>query len=165
MRVRVALLVVVTLAMGLLGAPGAQAAPKKENFTILLAASEVGSATGAGHVQGASTAALRRACPGPGELDGAIYKFIDLKGMYSKLKAYGPTPLFTQTNAAGTFMDYDIDLFAYDAKCVRVETKNGATTGANGGGIEVLPTKKPVRYAVIVYWQGAPNIPVTLEYS
>jgi hypothetical protein len=149
-----------------IGAP-AQAV-NKVTGTIALPAADVASDLGSGN----DAAAAQVTCPDAGPLDGVVYRWFDLKQKYSHFKAYGPEPLFSQpipSNPAGiegNAMDYDIDLWAFDDKCVRVTTNGRGGTGTSYGGIETLNTKKPVRYLVVTYYSGVhPNLEVTLEYS
>jgi len=161
------------IGVGLVGAAPAHAASVKTiKTTIAFPGTDSGTWLGAGYGNwtetGESMAVARQTCPTGGPLDGTIFKFIDLKGNYTKFKASGPPVLFTQTvpanpaTSAIVVQDYDIDLYLLDAKCKRIDV-----TGANqGGATEKQSTRKPARYAVIVYWDGHDaNLPVTLEYS
>lgn len=167
MRIRrltsIALLTAVGFGAGVAGTP-VTAAPAKLEGTISIPALDLASELGAG-----SYAGQNMTCPEGGQLDGVIYKFFDLKGDFTKFKAYGPTPLFSQPVPAdlltGNAMDYDIDLWAFDKKCTAVDpTVDGA--GGSFGGLEQMNTKKGVRYIVITYYSGIhADLPVTLEYS
>lgn len=157
---------VVGLVVGGVGfGPPAQAAPPKK-FTATIA---VGAMALPNFVAGGDTTdAVRRTCPGAGEADGVFYKFFDLGSGYTKLKAYGPTPVVSHPlpgNPAykGSVMDYEFDLFIFDAKCRQIDTPGGG----DFGGLEqtTAPARNPARYAVISYWYGPPNIQVTLEAS
>jgi hypothetical protein len=157
---------VALLGLAVLGATPAQAAPKKLTSTVAFPAADVGTWIGAGYgnfLPVEDVSAVRQTCPTGGDFDGTIFRFFDLKGDYKKFTASGPPVLFNQSTPAGNFSDYDIDLYLFDAKCNRI-----VLTGANAGGaVEKQTTsRKPARYAVIVYWQGyMPNMPITLEYS
>jgi hypothetical protein len=164
---RVALIAL--LGLTVLGATPTHAAPatKKQTSTIAFPGTDVGTWIGAGYGNWTQTeesmAVARQTCPTGGQFDGTVFRFFDLKGEYKKFIASGPPVLFNQGTPVGNFSDYDLDLYLFDAKCNRI-----ILTGSNAGGaVEKQTTsRKPARYAVIVYWQGyQPNFPVTLEYS
>jgi len=169
------LFVAVVVGLLLSAAPNAQAAaPKSAKGTIAAPALTGSSLLAAGNLEGEATVTqVRQACPTGGVFDGVFYRFFDLKGGYTKFKASGPKPLVTETvpdNPATnpiTYNEYDIDIFAFDAKCNRIEAPNGSkATGTSTGGIENLTIRKPARYAAVSYYNGPyPNIEVTLEYS
>ena len=166
MRKVLGLLVLVSVVMSVAPATPARAAPKKLTSTIMFPGSDVGTWFGAGYGNFIGTAKedlsdVRQSCPTAGPYDGYIWRFFDLKGKYTRVTASGPKPLFEQNTPVWVMHDYDIDLYLFDDKCKRVQ---GGTNG--GGGIEKQRTKKPVSYAVVVYWDGhEPNLPVTLELS
>ena len=157
---------VALLGLAVLGAAPAEAAPKKLTSTIALPAADAGTWFGAGYgnfLPVDDMSAARQTCPEAGDFDGLVFRFFDTKGNHTKFTASGPPVLFNQGTPVGNFSDYDLDLYLFDAKCNRI-----VLTGANAGGATEKQTtsRKPARYAVIVYWQGhTPNIPVTLEYS
>lgn len=103
------------------------------------------------------------ACPEGGDFNGMTYAFFDLEGEYKHFKSYGPAHLFNEPGPAyHDVNDYDIDMYAFDAKCKEV-----TPSGANGpAGTERFETKRPARYVVLAYWSGIhPDLPVTLEVS
>jgi hypothetical protein len=168
------LLFAAVLGLLLAGAPSAQAGPAKLKGTITLPGNDVNPVLIAGDIEGEATVAqLQQTCPSPGALDGVTYKFFDLKSGFTKFRALGPVPLVNQqvpetpaTNPL-TYNEYDLDIYAFDAKCVRIEAPDGsAATGTSTGGIENLKIRKPARYVVVSYYSGPYlNIPFELEYS
>jgi len=103
------------------------------------------------------------ACPKGNEFKGLSYVLFDLKADYTNFKSYGPKQLFNQPDPAGAYHDandYDIDMYAFDAKCREI-----TPSGANGpAGTEKFVTKRPARYIVLAYWSGIhKDLPVTLE--
>lgn len=103
------------------------------------------------------------ACPEGGDFNGVTYAFFDLGGEYKHFKAYGPAHLFNEPSPAyHDVNDYDIDMYAFDAKCKEV-----TPSSANGpSGTERFETKRPGRYVVVAYWSGIhTDLPVTLEVS
>ncbi|HUR50122.1 MAG TPA: hypothetical protein VMY88_11430 [Acidimicrobiales bacterium] len=105
------------------------------------------------------------ACPGGGDYNGLTYAFFDIKGEYKHFKSYGPPHLFNQPEPVAVYHDindYDIDMYAFDAKC-----KDVTPASANGpAGTERFETKRPARYILIAYWSGIhTDLPVTLEVS
>jgi hypothetical protein len=159
----------------LAAAPGAGAAPTKSvTGTIAFAGNGSGSLTGGGNYEGeVDGKAVRMTCPSGGALDGIVYRFFDLKDGYKKFKVTGPTPVVNQTipdNPATTPItvnEYDIDIYAFDAKCNRIEAPNGSTaTGTGFGAVDNLKISKPARYVAVVYYVGVvPNLEVKVEYS
>lgn len=160
-----AVALVATAALVMAPSAGASQVAKAES-TIMVPLLDVGTWFGAGYGNWTQTgddmAVARQTCPEPGDYDGYTWRFFDLKGEYTKFVAQGPKPAAGQVTPLGTFHDYDIDLWLLDAKCNRIDVPNSNA----GGGYEKQSTRKPARYAVIVYWYGHQvNLPVTLEYS
>lgn len=136
------------------GAPAQAAEPKVFESTIAVPAHD-----------GAKTLADEMVCPGPGDADGSVYRWIDLGGEFKHFRASGPAHLFNEPDPTGLYHDandYDIDLYTYDAKCREVTPST-----ANGpAGTEVYETRRPARFALIAYWSGIhPNLPVKLEVA
>jgi hypothetical protein len=159
-------LAVVALAAGIaaVGAP-AQAAPTKVTGTIAVPAAFVANWNAGGTYEGLSPAQARTSCPEPGALDGVTYRFIDLKGGPTKFVLKGPTPVVNQDVMGDNTMEYDIDVWAFDAKCKRIEPSK-AGGGTSSSGWEAFTARKPARFAVVSYYSGPyPNLAFTLEYS
>lgn len=114
------------------------------------------------------TDAARRACSAPGkagEGDGVNYKFFDLKGDFKFFFVSGPPSNLNVADPSGlngTFHDYDLDLYVFDAKCNLLDGE-GSINSANGIGD--LTARKPARFAAVSFFSGVPNIKVTLEAS
>ena len=140
---------------------------KKFEGTILVSTAELSSMLGAGSANGLGSDAepARQTCPEPGDFDGVLYKFWDLKGDWTSAKLTGPKPAFSQDIPGGVINhqdDYDLDLYALDAKCKVFDGFSSNT----GGAYEKGSSKRPFRYIVAVYRAGPyPNIPVTVEVS
>ena len=153
--------------LAVVASPAQAKVTKKFEGTILISTVELSSLLGAGHNNGAGDAGTpaRQTCPGPGAFDGALYKFWDVKGDFTSAKLSGPKPAFSQDLPGGVINhqdDYDLDLYALDAKCKLFDGFSSNTQGASEKG----SSKRPFRYVVAVYWAGPyPNIPVTLEVS
>ena len=103
------------------------------------------------------------ACPKGNDLEGVSYALFDLKADYTNFKSYGPKHLINEPDPAGAYHDindYDIDMYAFDAKC-----RDITPSGANGpAGTEKFVTKRPARYIVLAYWSGIhADLPVTVE--
>jgi len=153
-------------AVGLLAvgtaAPSPAAEVKKFEGTISTPLPVVSNMT-AGHYE---TDALRQTCPKGGAGDGVFYKFFDLKGEYKHFFVSGPKSTLNQADpsplALGTFHDYDLDLYAFDAKCKEL-TVEGSINTVNGIGNGTA--NKPARYAAVAYYSGPPNLKVLLEAS
>ena len=148
------LAVVAVLATGLSGP--AQAANKEFEGNILApfpAASE-------GEYAELACPAGGPADPAGGPLNGVTYAFVDFEGDYTKFQMSGPTRLFEDPAGLG-IGDYDLDLYLFDAKCKNI------TAHTNGPEAFVkTDTKKPARYALIIYWTGVhPNQPWGLAVS
>ncbi len=174
MRRLSSLFLAVVVGLLLAAAPSAQAAPAKVKTTIQMPAWDLNPILVAGNIQGEATVdQLRQVCPTAGPLDGVTYKFFDLKTGFTKFRAVGPTPVVNQTIPETpatypiTYNEYDLDIYAFDAKCKRLEAPDGSTaTGTSTGGIENLKLKKPARYVAVSYYSGPyVNIPIELEYS
>lgn len=136
---------------------------KKFEGTIAAPAPIVANAM-AGHYTGVGDNA-RQVCPKGGSGDGVFYKFFDLKGDFKFFFVSGPPSTINQPDPSGlngTFHDYDLDLYVFDAKCKELEG-DGSINSANGIGD--LTARKPARYAAIAFYSGAPNLKVTLEAS
>lgn len=167
------LFLAVVVGLLLAAAPGSEAAPPKTaKATIAVPALDAGHIVGGGAVGLVDTSQVRQTCPTGGALDGIVYKFFDLKGGFTKFTAMGPMPIVTQTVPAPvagpiSFNEYDLDVFAFDAKCKRIAAPAGASaTGTSLRGVETLKIKKPARYVAVTYYSGPyPNIEITLEYS
>lgn len=155
-------------AVGLLAvgtaAPSPAAEVKKYEGTIATPAPVVSNMTAGSYL----TDAARLTCPDPGDGDGVFYKFFDLKGDYTHFFVSGPTPVINQPEPTGvyggTFHDYDLDLYVFDAKCNELEGEGSINT-QNGIGNLVVGGKKPARFAAIAYYSGPPELPVVLEAS
>ena len=152
-------------AVGLLAvgtaAPSPAAEVKKFEKTIAAPAPVAANAT-AGHYE---TDKARQVCPSAGAGDGKIYAFFELKEDFKFFFVSGPKSNISQpdpSGTVGTFHDYDLDLYAFDAKCKELEIV-GSITGVNGIGDGTA--KKPARYAAVAYYSGPPNLKVTLEAS
>lgn len=120
---------------------------------------------------GATVEDLRMTCPDPGDGDGVFYKFFDLKADYTKFRVYSPAELVNEPDPTGdpggltrgTITEYDLDLYAFNAKCESVEA-DGSLFGINGNGI--MKAVRPVRFVAINYFAGPHlNIPVVVEAS
>jgi hypothetical protein len=171
MRRLPALFLAAVAGLAVLSAPAAEAAPAKTTKgTIAAPLLDAVSVLGGGNASGeADVPQLRQNCPTGGPLDGVVYRFFDLKGDYRKFRATGPKPVVTQPVPGTTLTanEYDIDLYAFDAKCNRLTAASGSTaTGTGFGAFENLRITKPARYVAVTYYVGPyPNIEVTLEYS
>ncbi|HUR50120.1 MAG TPA: hypothetical protein VMY88_11420 [Acidimicrobiales bacterium] len=149
MRSRIALagLFLFALVAGGLAIP-AQAAPTVFEGTLLFS----------GPADAGPTITDELACPGPGDLDGTFYKFIDLKADYKVFKLEGPPRLFTDPAGGTGIGDYDLDLYIYDAKC------NLIAESVTSGPTEKTETKKPARFVIVNYYVGPhPNLPFKLQ--
>lgn len=114
-----------------------------------------------------SGGALRLTCPEPGEGDGLVYKFFELKGDFMHFFVSGPTPVVNEAEPSGVYgqvQDYDLDLHLFDAKCNPLEVE-GSITGGSGYGNGSVAGKKPARYAAVSYFAGPPNMAFLLEAS
>lgn len=155
-------------AVGLLAvgtaAPSPAAEIKKYEATIKAPAPIVSNMT-AGHYL---TDAARQTCPKGGAGDGTFYAFFDLKGDFKHFFVSGPPSTINQPDPAGlngTFHDYDLDLYVFDAKCNELDHE-GSINLANGIGNASVTTKnKLARYAAVAYFSGPPNLKVTVEAS
>ena len=157
-------------AVGLLGvataAPSPAAAPdKKLEGTIAFPLPELGRET----TKGDGLHPL--VCPHPGEGDGLWYKFFDLKDTYTKFTVKSKATLVRQPDPSGdpvgltggTINEYDVDLWAYDAKCNHVEVSGNLMTLAGEG---IAKAAKPARYIVVQYFAGPHvNLPVEILAS
>ena len=155
-------------AVGLLAvgtaAPSPAAEVRKYEGTIAAPAPIVANLL-AGSYEGVDQA--RMVCPDAGDGDGVFYKFFDLKGEFKHFFVSGPPSTLDQPDPSGlngTFHDYDIDLYLFDAKCNELEDE-GSINKANGIGNASVVGKKPAAYAAISYFTGPPNLPVVLEAS
>ena len=152
-------------AVGLLAvgtaAPSPAAPIKKFEKTIAAPAPVLSNAT-AGHYE---TDKARQVCPSAGAGDGKIYAFFELKEDFKFFFVSGPKSTLNQADPAagnGTFHDYDLDLYVFDAKCKEL-TVEGSINKANGIGDGTA--NKPARFAAVAYFSGPPNLKVTLEAS
>lgn len=145
--------------------PPAHAAPKKLEGTIALPGLPASSAYSAGSAEG-EPVPTQQTCPGPGDFDGVTYKFFDLKGpVKGDFRLTGPKPAVQQTTPVleSNHNEYDIDIYGFDAKCVRVEG-NAGSTGTSSGGSELFRPKKAIQFVVVSYYHGPyQNIPITVE--
>lgn len=157
-------------AVGLLAvgtaAPSPAAEIKKYEGTIALPAPVVSNAAAASYDPAGD--AIRMTCPEAGDGDGVFYKFFDLKGEFTHFFVSGPPSTLNQPDPSpvglGTIHDYDLDLYAFDAKCNELEI-DGSIGTSNGIGNGTVVGKKPARYAAVAYFSGPPNLPVLLEAS
>lgn len=157
--------------LGVLAMPAQAAAPKVLKATIAVPGNSASSAHANGRAEGESIPSavpVRKACPGPGQLDGQTYKFFDLGAATGKvIKAYGPKPAVTQIvpGLNSTYNEYDIDVAGFDAKCNFVEGPTGFTGGSTAGS-ELYKPKKPVRFIVVNYYSGPyKDLPITVEVT
>lgn len=161
----VGLALAVASVAGLASGPSASAAPLKLVATIAFPSAEVSTAIGSGNTNASELPEARQTCPEGGQFDGTTFKFFDLKAGYTKVKAYGPQVVFSQSPAGLTLNDYDIDLYILDAKCNLLPSSG---TKNAGGAFETASARpaNPARYAVINYYYGPyANLAVTLEAS
>lgn len=143
------------------------AAPAKFEGTIAIPSAQLSNELAGG----ATVEDLRMTCPEPGDGDGIVYKFFDLKADYTKFKVYSPAELVNEQDPTGdpaeltrgTITEYDVDLYAFNAKCQRVEA-DGSLLGLAGNGI--MKAARPARYIAINYFAGPHlNLPIVVEAS
>ncbi len=118
-------------------------------------------------------AAMEDFCPDGGDAQGAVYRFFDLGADFKHFYISGPPttldeplpadPSGVGVTPSGNKQDYDLDLYAFTAKCVAVDIEGPINTAfGNGAGTAA----KPARYVAVNYYDGAqPNIPVIVEAS
>ena len=163
-------------AVGLLAvgtaAPSPAAEVKKYEATIAAPAPIVSSEFAGHWITTANENPVRQTCPEGGPGDGVFYKFIDLKGDYTHFFVSGPPSTLNEPDPTGgavitlgTFNDYDVDLFAFDAKCNELELDGSINTMSGIGNASVTAKNKAARYAAIAYFSGPPNLDVVLEAS
>lgn len=163
---RIVLLLVAALAATVpLAPPSAAKQTQVVKGTIAISTAELSSLFGSGWTNVDTIEQARRTCPGPGEFDGSLYKFWDLKGEWKTAKLSGPKPVFGQDLPGGIINhqnDYDLDLYALDSRCKLIDGFSSNTAGATEKG----SARKSFRYVVAVYWAGPyPNIPVQVEVT
>lgn len=153
MRKFLQLVAIFVLALGVLGSGLGSPAKAEEKFegTILMPNPGPGSDDYAGIACGD---------PAGGPLNGITYAWIEFKTDYTKFDLSGPARLFEDPAGLG-IGDYDFDLYFFDAKC------NNITNHTNGPeSFLKTSTKKPARYALIIYWTGVhPEQPYVLAAS
>lgn len=108
---------------------------------------------------------VRQHCPTKGSFDGHTWRFFNLEGDYKSFVVEGPKPVVHQEAPVGYLDEYELDMFAFDAKCKPLEG-NPSASGAGWGNPERLKVSKPARYVAVVYFHGPYlNIPFTLTAS
>ena len=163
-------------AVGLLAvataAPSPAAEVKKFEATLAHPAPIVSSELSGNWVTTANENPIRQTCPGGGDLDGTSYKFFDLQGEFKYFFVSGPPTTVNQPDPTGgavltlgTLHDYDLDLFAFDAKCNQLDLDGSINTFSGIGNASVTSKNKLARYAAVAYFNGPPNLKMLLEVS
>ena len=150
-------------------APSPAAEIKKFEGTIALPAPAVSNMMAGTYL----TDAAAMVCPDAGEGDGVFYKFFDLGADFKHFYVSGPPTTLDEPYPAdpsglgaipsGNRQDYDLDMYAYTAKCVEVDIEGPIMTAS---GIGAGTAARPVRYVAVNYYDGIHlDIPITLEAS
>ena len=112
-------------------------------------------------------------CPDGGPANGTFFRFFDLGADFKHFYVSGPPTTLNEplpadptglgATPSGNKQDYDLDMYAYNAKCVQVDIEGPINTSF---GIGAGTAAKPVRYIAINYYDGIhPEIPIVLEAS
>ena len=155
----VGLLAVATAAPSL--ANPAPAPDKKIEGTVAFPLPELGRETTKGD------GAHPLVCPHAGEGDGLWYKFLDLKETYTRFTLKSSATVLREPDptgdpaglTGGTINEFDIDIWAYDAKCNHIDVTGNLMTAAGEG---VAIAGKPAKYIVVSYFAG-PHLNIPFE--
>ena len=112
-------------------------------------------------------------CPTGGEANGTVYRFFDLGADFKHFYISGPATTLNEPYPGdptglgvvpgGNRQDYDLDFYAFSAKCVAIDTDGPIQTAL---GIGAGTTARPARYVAVNYYDGIhPNIAITVEAS
>ena len=106
-------------------------------------------------------------CPTGGDANGSVYRFFDLGADYTHFYVSGPALNVNEADPTGvyggSFQDYDLDFYGFNAKC---STVDGDGPINDQMGVGSYTSSRPIRYVAINYFAGPyPEIPIVLEAS